>query len=307
MTAFPITIKPELVEICEGDHCAAAILDLFTRWTVGKDKRGQSPWIYKKRTEMRDDLLGMFGLNRVAGALIKLRAWHYLQHRQNPHNGQDKVLQYRLDQNAVAEALSVLGYPSEADKESVERLNLNAEKPDSTLSLTESLSESLSDHVTEPTPTPARARVPTGFPAVTHEMGDGVQPAIPEADEVQDEHEPYTLLPRTPATATAQYAPPVPPRPPSDDDTEPDAEASTSDVPEWVGIFTARDWEIDQWLATDYDRLRAWCEYAPDHGLGGGFVRLRMREKQWPPRSVAPATVTSSSYITGALADFIHH
>ena len=146
--------------------------------------------------------------------------------------------------------------------------------------------------------TPARASLSA------QEMGGGVQaPIVTEAVEEQDEHEPYTPLRGTPATPGAMPIPPVPPAPlpTGDEDTEPDA-------PDWAGVFTAVDSEIRAWLDQDGRRLQAWCEYAPGAGLGGGYVRLRMRDVgSWPPARRVTGSQDGQAYISGELAAFIQH
>ncbi len=105
MTVFSIVIDPALVEICEGDPCAAAILALFARWAKAK----RDGWIYKKQHELQADLMGMFGKNKVAEALKKLAEdWGYLRRRNNPFNGQDRTYQYQYDRHTVEEVLNLL-------------------------------------------------------------------------------------------------------------------------------------------------------------------------------------------------------
>lgn len=139
MTTFPIIIRPEYLEICEGDYCAAAILDLFKRWTASKLKKKADVWIYKSQPELRDDLMGLFGLNKIAAALLKLRDWAYIKHRQNPKNRQDKTLQYQLDNVAVIEMLAFLSGVSdiktdapEVPNDMSETLELKSQAPDLT-------------------------------------------------------------------------------------------------------------------------------------------------------------------------------
>lgn len=137
MNTFPIIIRPEYLEICEGDHCAAAILDLFKRWSASKLKKKADSWIYKSQPELCEDLMGLFGRNRVGIALLKLRDWGYLNHRQNPRNRQDKTLQYQLNMPIITECLALLSVVSELKndapegiKEGSEALNLKPQAPD---------------------------------------------------------------------------------------------------------------------------------------------------------------------------------
>lgn len=109
MSALPIiAIRQDYLKICDGDHCAAAILNAFEFWSRGKRRKGATGdvWIYKKQSELRVDLAGMFGLNKISAALKRLRELGFLAARSNPHNGQDKTLQYRFEWEAVEVAIS---------------------------------------------------------------------------------------------------------------------------------------------------------------------------------------------------------
>lgn len=81
--------------------------------------------------------------------------------------------------------------------------------------------------------------------------------------------------------------------------------------PEWVGIFTAVDWEIQKWLDHDRERLEAWCKYAQvqeNVQSPGGLVRTFMRGKSWPRKQKRMFDYSDGqSYITGKYADFIEH
>ena len=321
MNAFAITIRPEYLEICEGDHCAAAILDLFSRWTFGKEKRGTSTWVYKKRTELRDDLMGLFGLSKVAAALIKLRAWGYLNWRENPINRQDKTLQYQFNAQAVNDVLRLLGQSSDNQNESVERLNLIAGELETSASLTDSASECSSDHLADQTPTPARASqggggVQSNFQPVS--IDSILDQAIrAEALTEADEHESATAIQGNP-TIPGVYSPPPVPRAPSPTGDEPTEEETKSsggtrpvDVPEHAQIFAIPDAEVRGWIEREPARLAAWCAYASG-GNGvkspGGFVRAAMRAGGMPPpKPVRFDNTDGRAYITGELADFIEH
>src|SRR5690554_3337192 len=107
-TVFTLVIQPAHLEVCEGEHCAAAILHLFTVWTNHKKAKGEDLWIYKKQAELAADLLNLFGVNKVVVSLQKLMTWGYLERRENPYNRQDKTYQYRLNADAVREIFGIL-------------------------------------------------------------------------------------------------------------------------------------------------------------------------------------------------------
>lgn len=123
MSALPIiAIRQDYLKICDGDHCAAAILNAFEFWSRGKRRKGVTGdvWIYKKQSELRVDLAGMFGLNKISASLRRLRDLGFLAARSNPHNGQDKTLQYRFEWEAVEVAISGFSVVQKSKPETTE-------------------------------------------------------------------------------------------------------------------------------------------------------------------------------------------
>lgn len=287
MTSFPIIIRPEHLEICEGDHCAAAILDLFQRWTKGKQRKGSTPWIYDKpQDDLMDDLLGLFSRNRISQALAKLRKWGYLITRHNPFQPYDRTLQYQVVEVVIQEALQLLGLGlSIVSDETVHRPVQDDASSQLVQSSFYTMNQQTLNH-NESTPTaPAYAAMHVGdvaqFTIPTGELPD-IQKPSREVGEAQDEREAYTFQGIGSNANAAMPLSPVPPPPsPPEVDTTPDEPAPT-----WMDrAGMVKDAEIERWLVNDRERLQSWCEYAANNGMGGGFVRNQMRGKQWPPKS----------------------
>lgn len=109
-----LVIRDEYLVLCEGDHCAAALLAVFEFWHNVKlanaeqakidveiaAKEGVEPkqsaelWIYKSQEELQDDMLGLFGETKIAKATRWLISAGYLATRSNPHYKWDHKAQY---------------------------------------------------------------------------------------------------------------------------------------------------------------------------------------------------------------------
>lgn len=196
---------------------------------------------------------------------------------------------------------------------------VNAETSESSLE-TSIESSSETNVYTPPPPAYARAKAAGGVqPRFEPVSIDSIldHPIRAEARPVSDDVDPARAIQGKSVVSNVNATPS-----PTNDDTEPaDEDASTEeetvssgdtkpvDVPEWANIFTRVDREITRWLEDDFERLKAWCEYAPEHHLGGGFVRDSMRVAGcWPPevksRFYEPK---GSDYVTGEFADFVQH
>lgn len=120
--ALSIVIRPDYLTLCEGNHCAAAILDLFRRWTFYKKNKGgeAGAWIYKSQPNMAADMFGLFGENKVAAALNYLCDKGFLKWRHNPHSRQNKTRQYRFEDAAVKAALKLQNETLKAQNQGLE-------------------------------------------------------------------------------------------------------------------------------------------------------------------------------------------
>lgn len=98
---LPVVIRPQYMELVNNDHCAAAILNAFEMWS-GKELR----FIKKTVQEMQDDLMGLFGLNRVGDAFKRLRGLGFLKAQHNPNNPEDRAWQYQYQAGAVISAVT---------------------------------------------------------------------------------------------------------------------------------------------------------------------------------------------------------
>lgn len=120
-----VIIREDYLAICNGNHCAAAILNEFEQWTNTKlDHAGQhdieneiaaregaasdldtSTWVYMSQEQLHRDLMGMFGERKIADALKELKELGFLTVRTNPKFKWDRTLQYLLNVDFVIEAV----------------------------------------------------------------------------------------------------------------------------------------------------------------------------------------------------------
>lgn len=121
-----VMIREEFLAITDGHHCAAALLAVLEYWTnwkldhiarqvedfheLGKDTGliEREPWIYKNNQSFQDDLMGLFGRNKVLDGLAKLIDVGFVKRRKNPGMGWDRTYQYMLDTEKVQQAIDEL-------------------------------------------------------------------------------------------------------------------------------------------------------------------------------------------------------
>lgn len=122
-------IKEEFVDLT-GNHIAALILNQMLYWTERVDdfdkflletqlrQRNidielQSGWIYKNAKELSEELMIGLSHQSIRRYMQSLIDAGYLQERNNPINGWDRTMQYRVDIVAIIKALDKLGYTLE--------------------------------------------------------------------------------------------------------------------------------------------------------------------------------------------------
>lgn len=110
-----VVIREDYLRIADGNHCAAALLNIFEYWTNIKAGQrdqavienqiaavgGASPvddtlWIYKSIPALKAEMMGLFGDTKVSAALKLLEQKGFIESRNNPKYGWDRTLQYLL-------------------------------------------------------------------------------------------------------------------------------------------------------------------------------------------------------------------
>lgn len=112
-----VIIRQDYLALCNGDHCAAALLNIFEYWTNVKlggvqqatianeiaVSEGQEPtqdtelWIYKRIPDFHAELMGLFGEKKIGTGLQTLKDLGFIYTRTNPKHKWDKTTQYLLN------------------------------------------------------------------------------------------------------------------------------------------------------------------------------------------------------------------
>ena len=112
-----VLVRASFLNLCDGDHCAAALLNNFVYWhdwcvthgrydttAIAADPAhqpvDQERWFWKTMDGLvNDDLLRLWGEKKVRSAVELLEAKGYAKSRfnpKNPKNRYDRTKQYRL-------------------------------------------------------------------------------------------------------------------------------------------------------------------------------------------------------------------
>lgn len=159
-------IREDYLHICKDaphSHCAAVILSVFEYWTGVKTAMHpqHQPWVWKTYSEIRQDILGLFGASTIRKSTEWLVETGYLKRRNNPKNPWDKRYQYLFAtaaiQKVVAETLEVLyitdrsvkDNQSESHQQRIEDVPAQVRSVTSNISLSESTTESTIAEITE--------------------------------------------------------------------------------------------------------------------------------------------------------------
>jgi hypothetical protein len=128
-----VIVREDYLALCENDHCAAVILNVFEYWhnvklaqaeqtaiesgiaaTVGITIPVAELWVWKSIPDLEAELLGLFGERKISIALNWLKQSGYLESRNNPLYPYDRTLQYLFNATAIQDKINTLA--SEAPK-----------------------------------------------------------------------------------------------------------------------------------------------------------------------------------------------
>ena len=127
-----VVIKEELVELT-GDFIKALILNQFIYWSermadvdkyideeIQRIERGNQEveigiskshgWIYKKMSELSDELMVGYSDQKMAKDVNALMEMGYIERRNNPRYAWDRTYQYRVNMLKIIDDLAKLGY-----------------------------------------------------------------------------------------------------------------------------------------------------------------------------------------------------
>jgi len=119
-------IREDYLHICNGDACAAALLNQMEYWhNIKSEHKSQVDyynnlpttqsrgaaypselWVYKSQSEWRKELLDVFGEKKIAASLGFLISHGLLSERNNPRDAYDRKKQYLFHVEKVQEAIN---------------------------------------------------------------------------------------------------------------------------------------------------------------------------------------------------------
>lgn len=171
-----VMIREEYFAICDKNHCAAALLNVFEYWTdikIGQREQAEaeneiaqagnaSPiesdlWIYKSIPDLRKELLGLFGVSKIGKALDLLTAKGFIDSRNNPKYGWDRTLQYEFKIENVQKAIQALKITHGSVKKKVSKASKTTHR---SVKNNAAIPETTTQTTTEGNATPSKA--PTG-------------------------------------------------------------------------------------------------------------------------------------------------
>ncbi|MBW4637632.1 MAG: hypothetical protein KME05_05240 [Gloeocapsa sp. UFS-A4-WI-NPMV-4B04] len=118
-----VILRRIYLNIVEGNHCAAKLIDYFKHWRAWKIKNHRTDWVYMPLKQIHEDLMGEHSLHVIRAAIALLDKIGLIKKRRNPNNEQDKTYQYQLNEDVLTSLLK-----KEQGKLKKERSEFNAEQ-----------------------------------------------------------------------------------------------------------------------------------------------------------------------------------
>jgi hypothetical protein len=119
-TAKYVRLRGDFVAICEGKVAPALVLGALESWT---ETKGAGEWVFWKQADITRDTFAQYSADTVTRAITYLLKRDFIARRRNPHHGWDRTYQYRLNIEAVNDAMTTspqnvdVQSPLDADKE----------------------------------------------------------------------------------------------------------------------------------------------------------------------------------------------
>jgi hypothetical protein len=142
-----VILRREFLHLCQGNFCAAKLIEYFKNWTSWKIQAQRTPWIYQPLKRIHADLMGEHSLHVIREAIAFLESINVISKRKNPSNKQDKTYQYCLNFNILELSLKNESpeFRSESSEFRSERSGFNVEQHHRIYSLEQPLSSDPTD------------------------------------------------------------------------------------------------------------------------------------------------------------------
>jgi hypothetical protein len=100
-----VIVRREYLDICDGSHAAAALLNHFEYLTNVRRAAECDVWIRRGFRQLADELLGLYGEKSISDAVSLLLDKGFIERRHNPDDKTDRTYQYRLCVDRVQDAV----------------------------------------------------------------------------------------------------------------------------------------------------------------------------------------------------------
>ena len=100
-----VIIRREYLDICDGSHAAAALLNHFEYLTNARRDSECDTWIRRGFRQLAEELLGLYREKSISDAVTLLLEKGFIERRHNPGDKTDRTYQYRLHIAGVNRAL----------------------------------------------------------------------------------------------------------------------------------------------------------------------------------------------------------
>lgn len=72
-----VILRREFLHLCQGNFCAAKLIEYFKNWTSWKTQAQRTPWIYQPLKRIHADLMGEHSLHVIRGAMpLATTSWY---------------------------------------------------------------------------------------------------------------------------------------------------------------------------------------------------------------------------------------
>lgn len=124
-----VIIREDYLALCDGNHCAAALLNALEHWTNTKiNKNSDDLWVYRTAKGLKDDLMGLFASATITAAAAILKAKGFIDTRHNPSHKWDRTMQYLFNVEAVQDAVNSFNGLSEKEISISQKEEMEASK-----------------------------------------------------------------------------------------------------------------------------------------------------------------------------------
>ena len=99
-------LREELIEIVDGDHCAAALIALLEYYTNGRIAAdSEDLWIRRSWNQLSEDLFKLYGRKKIGAALTRLSMLGFIESKQCDGGSHRGSSSYRINLPGLRRAI----------------------------------------------------------------------------------------------------------------------------------------------------------------------------------------------------------